>query len=184
MNVQQINTLTLDKTTLELKGIKSYLFQVLIVGLAVSLPVIAHLTGAPVKYLLPMHWTIILAGLVYGWRGGAISGFFSPIASYMITGMPPASSLLPMVIEITAYGFIAGLLRENLKLNSFLSILAALIIGRLLLIVAVFSIGLIQAGFTSYFQASILPGLIAASGQILILPFIAKWWVDKEKSTE
>ena len=85
---QQIKSITLDKTILELKSVKSFLFQLLFIGLAVLLPTIAHLTGAPV-ILLPMHGTVILAGLVYGWRGGAISGFLSPIVSFMITGMPP-----------------------------------------------------------------------------------------------
>jgi len=184
MNNNKINTIELDKTTLELKNIKSYLFQILFIGLAVLLPTIAHLTGAPVKYLLPMHWTVILAGLVYGWRGGAISGFLSPIVSFMITGMPPAYSLFPIVIELTAYGFIAGWLRENFKLNAFLSVLIALLIGRLLLIAAVFSIGSITGGFSSYFQVSILQGFIAGAAQIFILPFAAKWWVEKEKNAD
>ncbi len=176
------NTAILVKPlTLELKGIRSYLFNALFVAFAIGLPVIAHLAGAPVRYLLPMHWTIILAGLVYGKKGGALSGFVTPSLSFMISGMPYLQMLLPMTIELTAYGFIAGYLRENLKLNSFAAIAIALVAGRVLFLLTVLISGSASGNFSDYAYTALMPGIFAAFGQIVILPFAAKWIISKER---
>jgi niacin transporter len=124
-----------------------------------------------------MHWAVILAGLVYGWRGGAISGLLAPLVSFMITSMPPAPVLPAITAELIAYGFIAGLLREKMRVNPFMAVFAALVIGRILFMV--FAIASGTAG-TSTIAGSLLPGLAAATAQIIILPFVAKWWVKKE----
>lgn len=174
------NTIAVKPFTIELKSIRSYLFNTIFIAFAIGLPVIAHLAGAPVRYLLPMHWTIILAGLVYGKKGGALAGFLTPSLSFMISGMPYLPMLLPMTIELTAYGFIAGYLRENFKLNAFLSITIALITGRILFLLTVLFAGSYSGAFAEYAQTAMLPGLIAGAAQILILPFIAKWIVAKE----
>ena len=167
--------------TIELKGIRPYIFTTFFVTLAIALPVVAHLAGAPVRYLLPMHWTIILAGLVYGKKGGALSGFVAPSLSLMISGMPYLTMLLPMTIELTAYGFIAGYMRENLKLNSFAAIAIALIFGRMLFLVTVLTLGSFSGNFADYTYAALMPGIFAALGQIIILPFAAKWIISKER---
>jgi niacin transporter len=177
-------TLTLNSTTLELKGIKSYSFQILLVGLAVVLPYIAHYAGAPVRYLLPMHWAVILAGLVYGWRSGAITGLLAPVVSFMISGMPAPHILAPMTIELLIYGIITGLLRENFKMNSFASVAIALIAGRIIFLISVLLLGSVSGSFLSYTESAMLPGIGAVLAQIAILPFIAKWWVDKESQQE
>jgi len=184
MESQQTQSIAIFNTTLALKGIKSYLFQILFIGLAVALPAVAHLTNAPVRYLLPMHWTILLAGLVYGWRGGAVSGLLSPTVSFLITGMPPANILMPMTLELAAYGCIAGLMRENFKLNPFVSLLTAIIAGRMIYLISALSLGLISTDIFTYSQSSLFPGFAAAAGQIIILPFIAKWWINKERETD
>ncbi len=173
------NTIAVKPFTLELKSIRSYLFNTLFIAFAIGLPVIAHLAGAPVRYLLPMHWTIILAGLVYGKKGGAISGFLTPSLSFMISGMPYLPMLLPMTIELTAYGFITGYMRENLKLNSFLSVAVALVAGRVLFLLSVLFAGSFTGSFSDYASSAMMPGLIAATAQIILLPFIAKWLVEK-----
>lgn len=160
-------------------GVRSYLFTLLFIALAVGMPALAHLFGAPVRYLLPMHWAVILAGLVYGWRGGALSGFLAPVASFLITSMPPAPVLMPMTVELFAYGFLAGLLKE-MKLNVYVSTAIALIAGRILYVISVFALGLTGNDLSAYLAASMLPGLLAAAAQVAILPSIAKWWVKKE----
>ncbi len=174
------NTIAAAPLTLELKSIRSYLFNTLFVAFAIGLPVVAHLAGAPVRYLLPMHWTIILAGLVYGKKGGALSGFITPSLSFMISGMPYLPMLLPMTIELTAYGFIAGYMRENFKLNSFMAVAIALISGRILFLLTVLAMGGYTGSFTEYTQTAMMPGIIAAAAQIIILPFISNWIVAKE----
>ncbi len=55
---------------------------------ALVLPAIAHLLGAPVRWILPMHWPAVLAGLVYGWRGGLVVGALAPLVSFILSGTP------------------------------------------------------------------------------------------------
>jgi niacin transporter len=169
------------KPTLEFTGVRSYLFTLFLIALAVILPAAAHLTGAPVRILLPMHWSIILAGLVYGWRCGLVSGMLAPTVSFLISGMPYPALIFPMTVELAAYGVIIGLLREKYNLNAFLSVIIGLAAGRILFLITLLITGLtIDSG---YLTSAILPGLAAAVVQIIVLPFIAKWWIKKENNS-
>ena len=73
---------------LPISGAKSWIFQLLMVATAVMLPAIAHISGAPIRWLLPMHWPVIFAALIYGWRGGVMIGSLAPASNYLLTGYP------------------------------------------------------------------------------------------------
>jgi len=168
------------KPTLSINNLRAYSFQVLLISAAVLLPLAAHLSGAPVRVLLPMHWVVLLAGLVYGWRGGAITGFMAPIVSFLLSGFPYLPMLPSMTLELLTYGFIAGFLRENQIVNSYWSVAVALVAGRLVFIGSVLVGNSDIENYASYFQAALLPGIITGFAQIALLPFSAKWWVDQE----
>ena len=169
-------TLTPETRVLPVNNINSYLYMSLFLILAVALPSVCHLLKLPVRYILPMHWTVILAGLVYGWRGGFVSGFLSPLISFLITGMPYPAALLPMTAELSVYGASSGFLREKLNLNSFASVAIALIFGRAvyLLIYFMLSSGI---GYSEYLFTSMVPGLAGGIMQIVLLPLAAKLWI-------
>jgi hypothetical protein len=170
----------IDRTTLEAWSIKSLTFQFLLTAAAVILPSVAHLAGAPVRLLLPMHWPVILAGLVFGWRGGALVGAVSPIASFAISGYPLPAILPAMIAELFVYGFVTGLLREYFNINKYISVGAALLTGRIVFVVA----ALITSGATinaAYLKIALLPGIAAAAGQLIFLPFVAQWWINRSK---
>jgi hypothetical protein len=171
----------LSKPTLPLTGFRAYIFQITLVGAAVILPLIAHLSGAPVRYLLPMHWPVILAGLVYGWRSGALTGFLAPIISYSISGFPFPGILPSMTLELLTYGLVAGFLRERITLNPWLSVAIALVAGRAVFIGFVLLGNVVTSNHLEYFQAALLPGLTACVGQIALLPLLANWWVRQEQ---
>jgi hypothetical protein len=173
--MKNFKSLVIGSNTLPLNNVRAYLYESLFIIIAVSLPSICHLLGAPVRYILPMHWTVILAGLVYGWRGGAMAGLLSPIISFFITGMPLPISLLPMTAELFSYGALTGLLKEKIKLNSFVSVAIALISGRIIFLL---SFILMNQGIDipGYFVFVIVPGLFIGILQIALIPFIAKFW--------
>jgi hypothetical protein len=168
-------SLAINSKILQLNNVRAYLFESLFIILAASLPSICHLLDAPVRYILPMHWTVILAGLVYGWKGGAIAGLLSPVVSFLITGMPFLVLLTPMTAELVAYGLIAGILIEKVKLNPFASIAISLLTGRIIFLL---SIILLNQGtsISGYFIVAMLPGIITGLIQIISLPFVAKYW--------
>lgn len=173
--MKNIKIFAIDNKVLPLNNSRAYLFESLFIILAVALPSIFHLLGAPVRYILPMHWMVILAGLVYGWRGGAISGFLSPVVSFLITGMPYPISLVPMIAELTTYGSVTGMLIEKFKINPFISVTIALVLGRMiyLLVFALFNPIMDLYG---YFVTAMVPGLFVSVLQIIALPYIAKIW--------
>jgi hypothetical protein len=170
-----------NKPTLSISGYRAYIFQVTLMLTAVALPVVAHSLGAPVRYILPMHWPVILAGLVYGWRSGVLTGFFTPVVSYIISGYPLPHIIPSMTVELLTYGMVAGLLRERFQYSAFASTAIALVIGRIVFLLSIFILNPIGTNHVQYFQTALLPGLIAAVFQIALLPFVARWWVNKER---
>ena len=157
---------------------KAIVLQLLLLfSASIVLPSAAHALGLPVRTFLPMHWPVVLAGLCYGWRSGAIIGLSAPALSYLLSGMPPVLMLPAMTLELGVYGFIAGLSRQILKLGWFSSTLLALLAGRGFFIGYVFATGAVSSSFVNYLQTAMIPGLIGALGQVIALPLIARRWV-------
>lgn len=156
---------------------------VLAIVAAVALPQLFHVIGAVSGQgtmlgvaFLPMHLPIIFVGLIAGPAVGAIAGAAAPLVSFLLSGMKLA--MLPlMMIELCAYGLIAGLLR-SVKLPSLVKVVLAQLAGRVVLTVAtaiaVFVFGSsdsIAATWTSDLAAG-LPGLAL---QWALIPLAAYW---------
>lgn len=151
----------------------------LVLCAAWALPAVIHLLGLPVRRLLPMHWPAILAGLVYGWRSGLVIGAASPIVSYLMTGMPRPAVLPSMTFELAAYGAIAGYFVEVLQRGRLQAALAAVIGGRVVFLAVMVFTGAISTSLPAYLQAAMLPGLLAALAQVVLLPLLAHLWVTR-----
>jgi niacin transporter len=174
---------SLSRPTLSFSGYRAYVFQVVLISAAVVLPVAAHLSGVSVRFLLPMHWPVILAGLVYGWRAGVLTGALAPIVNYLISGYPLPVILPSMTVELLTYGLATGILREVFRLNPFVSVAIALVLGRIVFIGSVLLGNVVPTEHRGYFQAALTPGIIAAVLQTVLLPFVAKWWIRQETRT-
>ena len=157
---------------------------VLAIVAAVALPQLFHVIGAVSGQgtmlgvtFLPMHLPIIFVGLIAGPAVGAIAGAAAPLVSFLLSGMPMLAMLPLMMIELCAYGLIAGLLR-SVKLPSLVKVVLAQLAGRVVLTVAtaiaVFVFGSsdsIAATWTSDLAAG-LPGLAL---QWALIPLAAYW---------
>ena len=161
------------------RGMHAVYVQTALLASAVLLPIIAHTLGAPVRMLLPMHWPVLLAGLVYGWRAGAITGAFAPLLSYAVSGYPLPNILPSMTFELFAYGFVSGTLRQKFEVNPFLSATVALIFGRAVFILQVIVTARASVSDMEYFRSALVPGIIPALLQMLMLPFLSQWIVKK-----
>ncbi len=90
----------------------------------------------------PMHFPVLLCGILCGPYLGLICGVVTPLMSFLSTGgvRPPfPAGLIPMIFELAAYGFIVGLMRwvflKKTSIGRFASVLAliiAMIAGRIL----------------------------------------------------
>jgi ECF transporter, substrate-specific component len=167
-------------TVLPAFEIKAVSIQILLLAAAsFLLPAAAHASGLPVRMLLPMHWPVILAGLCYGWRSGALIGLAAPALSFVISGMPLPHILPAMTVELAAYGFLAGFARQNLRLGWFASSAASLGGGRLVFLGVVLATGAVPSPFWTYVTAAMLPGIPAAIAQLLVLSPAARFWVER-----
>ncbi len=156
---------------------KHYLHGAFFLALAISFPQIFHLTGIGGTVILPMHIPVILAGLLVGPAIGLYVGIIAPIISHFLTGMPPMSPpiLPPMVVELGVYGFVAGLMYRALKRNTYLSLIAAMISGRIALGVAAY-VMMQFFGFELepmlYVKGAIVTGLPGIVLQLVLIPVL------------
>lgn len=185
-------TMSISRTR-ELPSVKVQALATLaaIVG-AVAIPQIFHVVGAISglgtglgEAFLPMHLPIILVGLLAGPYAGAIAGAFGPLVSFALSGMPGLAMLPFMVIELAAYGLIAGLLRTA-NMPTIAKVLLVQVGGRVVRAAAIlFAVGVL--GNATVAVATIwmsvlagLPGLILQWGLIPLIMF----WVEHRAAKE
>ena len=177
---------------LRYKDIRSYIITAAFVMLAVFVPWVFHQFHLAGPTFLPMHIFVLIAGLLFGWRAGLLVGLFTPLVSYFISGMPTLNVLPQVVIEGSAYGFIAGILREKYNLRTIWSLLGAIIGGRLALLLAISVIYLIagqsysplglEANPLASFWSTIKQGWPGIAIQLAFIPAII-WLVGKFAAT-
>lgn len=149
----------------------------LYLALAVLLPIGFHAFGLLGRIFLPMHIPVLLAGFLAGPLSGAIVGLLAPVISFLLTGMPPTYAVPLMTLELAIYGLVAGLVYHKLKLNIYLALLAALVLGRL-----AFGLGLVILGlfmklpYTAavFFSAGgvVVTGIPGIIVQIVLIPVV------------
>lgn len=122
---------------------RSYILTFVLVLLSVLLPWAFHQFHLAGATFLPMHVFALVAGILFGWRSGLIVGLLTPLASNVISGMPFLQILPQIVVELSTYGLVAGVLREKFNLRVVWSLLGAMLAGRLALSLAVLIIYLV-----------------------------------------
>jgi uncharacterized membrane protein len=149
----------------------------LYLALAVLLPIGFHAFGLLGRVFLPMHIPVLLAGFLVGPLGGVIVGLLAPGISFLFTGMPPTYAVPLMTLELAIYGLIAGLAYNRLKLNIYVALLIAMILGRLMFGVGLLVLGMfMKLPYTAavFFSTSgaIVTGLPGIIVQIALIPII------------
>ena len=146
----------------------------LLVLAAFVLPALGHAAGLASSTLLPMHWPVLLGGLLFGARTGALLGVAAPLAAFAASGMPPLVVLPAMIAELAVYGAVAGRRREA-RIGAMLPWLAlALVAGR----VAFVGVMALQTG-TFGAAAGLAAGAPAALAQLVVLPILVRGWVRR-----
>lgn len=115
-------------------------------------------------------------------------GALTPILSSVLTGMPPMFPVLPfMVFELLTYGAVVSYMHNKVKANIFLSLIVAMIAGRIVSAIVVWIL-------TSFFMAKLpaptvfiagaivkgIPGIII---QLILIPAIV-YILNKQKRFE
>ena len=167
---------------LEFKDIRLYAFVSTFTALDVLAPWLTHHFGGVQAgcTFLPMHIFVLLAGLLFGWRAGLLVGLFTPLGSFSISGMPMLTVLPQIIVELTAYGLVTGILREKFNLRIIWALLGAMLIGRLTLGLAVLSLSWGGVNPALYMWSVIQQGWPGIIIQLIAIPPLARllsnWW--------
>lgn len=86
--------------------------------------------------LLPMHFVVMLCGLICGWKYGAIVGLILPIIRGAFFNMPPLyPNAIWMALEIGTYGVVSGYVYSKLRVHKIwgviISLISSMIAGRI-----------------------------------------------------
>lgn len=157
--------------------IKKITLSAMFLALAFVMPFLTGQIPQIGSMLCPMHIPVLLCGFFCGAPWGIGVGFIAPILRSFTLGMPvmfPAA--LCMAFELAAYGFVAGWLYHKLpkkKVNVYVSLLSAMVIGRLVWGSVMFScmgFDVSKFGLSAFLAGAVfnaVPGIVL---QIVLLP--------------
>ncbi|XTR36489.1 ECF transporter S component [Paraclostridium tenue] len=157
---------------------KKIALSAIFIAFGIIMPMIFHTVNLAGTIFLPMHIPVLIAGFLLGPTCGALVGIITPILSGLMTGMPPIIPMMPiMTFELCAYGFLSGTLFEKTQ-NIYLSLIAAMIGGRLFAVVGAFLVSITTAPqisplifiFGNIFKA--IPGILI---QLIFIPIFIKY---------
>lgn len=159
-----------------------------LIAIGVLLPIVFHMAGAMGSVFLPMHIPVLITGLFLGPRSGAIAGMITPLLSSLVTGMPPILPIAPiMSVELAAYGAISGYLYHRRQFSLLVSLVGAMIGGRLLATGAVaIMVELIHIKITplAYLSGAVLTGFPGMVIQLILIPQLVKRLCIKMKNKQ
>lgn len=147
----------------------------LMIALGLLLPSFFHMFGAG-GVMLPMHIPVLLCGLVCGAPYGAACGLLLPLLSSVFTGMPPLFPTAPaMALELCCYGALTGLFFRRLNWNLYLSLVAAMLAGRVVSGLAntvLMGMAGRPYGFEAFLSAAFVVSLPGILLQLVLVPAI------------
>lgn len=121
-----------------------------------------------------MHIPVFLAGIFVGPVSGLIVGLVCPGMSFLLTGMPPPYAVPLMSLELPVYGVSIGILIRVIKFPV-LSLLLAMILGRLAFALGLFIFGLFLSlpyGPEAFIKVSVITGLPGIAIQLILIPLL------------
>lgn len=153
-------------------------FTALCVAIGILLPMVFHMvpvanTGA---VFIPMHIPVLICGFLCGWPYGALCGITVPLLSSALTGMPPLFPVaVSMVFELCAYGALAGLLYKLTKGKIYLTLIGAMIGGRIVMGIAnavIFGVIGKAYGIQAFTATALITALPGITIQLALVPSI------------
>ncbi len=156
----------------------------LFLALAILFPIAFHQFGMAGRIFLPMHIPVLLAGFISGPVSGLVIGLLAPGLSFALTGMPPSYAVPLMTIELCLYGLTAGLFYYRLRLNLYIALIVALVLGRIGFAIGLVILGLfieLPYGIGTYFSVAVVAGLPGIIIQIVFLPPIVAAVMRRER---
>lgn len=166
------------------QGVEAWVAAVVLIAAGVILPYFVHAFGASPRVLMPMHFPVLVAGVLLSPIAAAVVGLMTPAISMGLTGYPTSAQVMRMMPELAAYAAVTSVMLRLLPLWPGLSeragriaaiavaVAVALIAGRLVYVAFyVMTVGTESLRFfTAVLISPAVPGIIA---QLVIVPPLA-----------
>jgi len=153
---------------------KDITLTALFITLGVTIPIVFHQMALAGRIFSPMHIPVFLAGIFVGPVSGLTVGLVCPGMSFLLTGMPPPYAVPLMSLELPVYGISIGILIRVIKFPV-VSVLLAMILGRLAFAVGLFIFGLFLSlpyGPKEFIKVSVITGLPGIVIQLILIPLL------------
>lgn len=126
--------------------IRHIIISAIFIAIGIYLPILFHSIPNGGKIFLPMHLPAMVAAFFLPCTYAFAIGFFTPILSSILTGMPalaPVPMPLILAIEIGTYALVISSLRKIVFRNKsyfspLIAVIPALIIGRIITMIITF----------------------------------------------
>lgn len=148
------------------------------IALGIVLPMAFHIVGAGGRVFLPMHIPVLLGGMGLGPLLGFLIGLLTPLLSSLLTGMPPVLPTLPLMMgELATYGLVAGVSYKRYKYNVYVSLLLALVGGRMVNLLLFWLLGQnlgLHINLADFLAGMFVVGLPGIGLQLVLIPLLVK----------
>lgn len=145
---------------------KELVLSGLLLTSGIILPMIFHMFGMTGPIALPMHIPVLIGGFLLSPHLALALGIITPVISGLLTGMPVMFPMaVIMAFELGIYGLTASLAVRKLKLSTILSLIIAMIAGRI-------AAGLTVAALVQLFSVKMNPFVFVKGAIITGLPGI------------
>jgi len=146
----------------------------LLLAIGIIIPSIFHLTSLPGIIFLPMHIPVLLGGFLLPPYLALMLGAVTPLLNNLVTGMPLLfPNAIIMAFELATYGLIASVLYRKLNWNLIISLIFAMLMGRIFAGLAAFLLVLLFAAQLDPFifvKTATITGLPGIGIQLFLIP--------------
>ena len=118
--------------SLSFSDVKTYLFALLFVAGNIALPQLCHLAPMGGPTLLPIYFFTLVAAYKFGFRAGLLTALLSPVANYLLFGMPAAAVLPAILVKSGLLAGAAALAARHTKGVSLMALLGVVLAYQLL----------------------------------------------------
>ncbi|QSX06179.1 ECF transporter S component [Sedimentibacter sp. zth1] len=157
-------------------SLKDLILTGLFIAIGLTLPIVFHYFGGLGAIFLPMHIPVLLCGFICGWKYGLICGIITPLLSSVLTGMPPIFPIgASMSFELLTYGLLCGLLYKTLHKNIYVSLISAMLGGRIVSGIAntiFMGVAGKPYGFSIFITSAFIKSLPGIIIQIILIPLL------------
>ncbi len=157
---------------------RHFIIAGVLIAIGIVLPIGFHTIGMGGPMFLPMHIPVLIGGAILSPVYALLVGLVTPILSCLLTGMPVAYPILPvMAIELAMYGLCTSVLIRQFKANIWLTLILGMILGRigagLTVCILTLTMGL-KMNPILYVKGAVITGLPGIVIQLVLIPALIR----------